>query len=254
MSKIWRVDCITDSRYEYTNSDTIPTVCPVDDNHIVGTIKEIGIAETININDINNSVKIQNNVPGNFQYTTINFTVPSGTPGDVTIHDFSWPMTLLLWRTGFLSEITHIGDVVSTIISPDLIIGVLTEDANIGDTELSINPEVFLFPKFTNGIELKLDDTSKTEKPGRLIGIDSENSKITIESSLTQNFVSGTMLRLNICTVKDASVRHANVSIGIGTKGFSSIEIPANTIVRFEYKNNNGLEKEVYIEMEYNYQ
>jgi hypothetical protein len=248
--KHYRVLCIEENKMVTVYGLEPPTLCPND--HADRTIDH---SRTIKSGQYSHkTVELQSGTPGNFQYTTIHFTIPAGTPGDVTDHDFSWPMDLMIWRTEFVPGTEHVGDMSSTIISPDQIIGILSADANIGDTELTINSEAFGFPNLTKGIEVMLDDTSNAENLGRIVGIDKVYFKIHVETPLTQNFAAGTNLCLNICIVKDIAISQSNRSIMIGAKGFSSINVPANTVIRFKYKNNDGLEKDVHIEMEYNYQ
>lgn len=246
----YRVLCIEENKMVDAYGLEAPLLCPND--HADRTLDHSRTVRSAQYS--NKIVQIQNSTPGNFQYTTIHFNVPSGTPGDVTDHDFAWPMDIMVWRTEFVSSAEHVGDSASTVISPDQIIGILTADANIGDTELSIDSNAFSFPNLTRGIDVKLDDTANSEELGRIVGIDRVNFKINVETPLTQNFLTGTYFIINICIVKDIVINQANRSLLIGQKGFSTIDIPAGIITRFKYKNNDGLAKDVYVEMEYNYQ
>jgi len=48
-------------------------------------------------------------------------------------------------------------------------------------------------------------------------------------------------------------ISQENKTVRIGQKGFNSKFIPANTMLRIVYKNNNGQQKDIFFTIEYNY-
>jgi hypothetical protein len=248
--KHWQVICLAENKLVNVYSPDTPSMCPNDhpDRSIDKT--RVVLLETIS----NDRVEVVDSTEGQFQHTTLNMAVPSNVPGSVSNHDFSWPIAIKVWKTNFVPSSEHIGDEVDVIVDPNRDIGTLQQNANIGDTELYLNAEVFDYPGLMHGVEILLDNTVSTENVGRLIGYDRNTFKIVIENPLTQNFAIGTKFCLNSCMVKQAYIDHALIPYTIGQKGFSGLRIPANTVMRIVWKNNNGQSKNVHFTMEYNYQ
>jgi hypothetical protein len=247
--KRYRVLCIAENKMVTAYGIKPPTLCPNDHADRSIDHSRTVLAATFK----RDQVEIFDPTTGNFQYTTLKFSVPSGSAGDVSDHDFSWPMTLDIWKTEFMAGTEHVGDSMNVMIDPDRVIGILTADANIGDTELSVSSAGFAHPALSPGLEIKLDDTSNSEDLGRITGVDSVNFKLHVENGLTQNFLAGTQVIINVCIVKDAMVSQTKKAYIMGSKGIKSKELPSDIVMRFRYKNNDGVAKDVHIEMEYNY-
>jgi hypothetical protein len=246
----YRVLCIAENKMVTAYGEEPPLLCPND--HVDRSLDH---SRTIMADTFKkNQVEIFDPTDGNFQYRCIHFSVPSGSPpGEVTPHDFSWPMDLKIWKVEFIPGSEHVGDMVDVIIDPDREIATLTADASINDTELVVASTAFDYPYLTRGIEVKLDDTVNTENVGMITAIDRVNFKLHVETPLTQNFSIGTKICVNVKMVKDAMINQASRPYVVGQKGFKSKELDANTTMRFNYKNNDGQPKDVYVEMEYNY-
>lgn len=248
--KRWQVICLAENRLVEVYSPDTPSLCPNDhpDRSIDKT--RIVLLETIS----NDRVEIIDSREGQFQHTTLNMAIPSGAPGSISNHDFTWPIDIKVWKTDFVPGSEHVGDQVDVIVDPDRDIGMLQQSASIGDTELIVSAGVFDYPGLMRGVEVLLDDTVNTENVGRLVGLDRNTFKIVIETPLTQNFAVGTIVCLNNCMVKQTYINHALVPYTIGQKGFSGLRIPANIVMRIVWKNNDGQAKNVHFVMEYNYQ
>ena len=123
--KNWRVYCTTDSKYETIWSETEPTTCPYDPiNHTIDASKTASI-ETIS----DHMVTIQEELvatQGIYRFRGYNFTIPAGTPGNVTEIDVTWKRPITLLNGEFDSETDHIGDKISAIVVPPTPIGAIT--------------------------------------------------------------------------------------------------------------------------------
>ncbi len=247
--KQWRVLCLEENKMVTVYSPDVPSLCPND--HPDRTIDHTRTTMIAHIST--KKFQIENSTPGNFQHTTVLINVPSGSPGDIYVHDMSWPMDIYIWKTEFLPETKHKQDEISIMVAPNKVIGALTQDANIGDTELNVTSTVFDFSLLSKGVDAKLDDTVNSEEVGRITGIDPVNFKIHIENPLTQTFSAGTQFQINLCMIRNLIISQDIKTVKIGSKGFTSKFIPANTVLRLLYKNNNGQAKDVYFSMEFNY-
>jgi hypothetical protein len=247
--KRYRVMCIAENKMVTVYSTEAPTLCPNDHPN-----REIDHARTMETETLKkNQVEIFDPTAGNFQYTDLPINVPSGAPGNITTHDFSWPMWLNIWKTEFVPGSEHDGDEIDVIFDPDRIVGVLTADAQIGSTELTVSSTLFDYPNLTCGLDVTITDGTNTEDVGRITGIDRVNFKLIVENGLSQTFLTGTVIQFNLHMVKNAIISRINVPYTLGLKGIQNKGLPPGIVMRYIYKNKNGQAKNCYVGMEYNY-
>lgn len=234
----YRVYCIEEGKNVNVWATTTPKLCP--NNH---TDRSIDPNRTTVVSSLStNTIKAEEPTEGYFQATTVEMNIPSGSPGDVTLIDVSWPMDILIWKTEFNPVSDMMGDKINVIGDPGLSVGALTADASATDTVLNVSNTVT--DNVIRGFDVQLTDGSTTEKLGRIVGVDKDNFQITVENALTNNFLasSPTYVQLNVCSVKDFKIDTLNKT-QFGEKGFRYKTLPANTVMRLEYTNNNGLPK-----------
>jgi hypothetical protein len=242
----YRIWCETEQTYVYTWATETPDKCPNNHEH---TIANLVVA--VESRDIN-TVYIDQLFVGAFQATTVCIDVPEMTPGDVYIQDVSWPCDVFIWKTQFISTTENTGDDLTIVISPDTPIGVITSPTVIGNKTLNVNSTVFN-EAVSNGCEVKLTSGGVTENLGRIINMNSTTSTIMVEFAPTQVFNAGSVITFGIFQVKDYHLYHPGKEITFGDKGVAKKNLPANTITRCYYKNNNGLAKKLYLEVELYY-
>lgn len=246
---LYSVFCIQENQYVEIWSQDLPTLCPND--HPDRTI-DFGKTRLIKYLSTQKFI-VEEPTDGHFQHSQIILDIPSGYPGDISIHDYSYPMDLAIWKTEMMPDDENLGDTVTIAIAPDTIVGVLTQDANIGDTVLNVSTTVFTSGIVSKGVDIKLDNTFYSEEVGRVSNVDSLNFQITVETPLTQQFVAGSMVRVHICMVRDLEFHRSDKKVKVGDKGFKSKTLPAGTVIRGIYKNNDGLAKKLYATLEYYY-
>lgn len=251
--KVWQVKCIAENAMITTYSPTMPTLCPNDHPD-----RSIDPLFTIQVGEYKQDlITVQNSVPGVFQLKTFQINVPSGSPGDISTHDLSWPMDVYIWRTIFVPSASNVGDSLYVTIDPDRIIGDLTASAAIGDTELIVSSTVFTFPYLVKGVLCKLTDPlnpGNINIPSRIIGFDKDSFKIKLEHPLTAPLGLGTFVIVNMVLVDTLLISQTIYPYITGAKGFSANRIPPNAIMRFFYTNGDGSAKTLNIDFEYNYQ
>jgi len=235
----YQVYCIEEGKFIETLSETAPTECPNPINHTSRAINQdlTSIIETFD----KNIIRAEEDTDGYFETTHITMSIPSGTPGDTTEHDVSWPMDILLWRTLLTPTSDMIGDQISVLASPETTVGVLAAPVNIGDTVLTVNSTVI--DNMWRGFLITLDDGVNKDVLGRCTAIDSGASTITVETATSYAFAAGTTpVKISVYILKDLYISDTNV-IDIGTKGFKGKTITAGTILRVYYTNNSGTAK-----------
>jgi len=245
----YRVFCIEEQQNRSVWSIDPPTMCPNDHADRTIDTNRTTIVDAIS----KQHVITDDGLTGSYQVINIHYQIPAGSPGDVSIHDVSWPMDLEIWKSKFKPTEEHIGDIGNFIVYPDTIVGILTATATSGSNILTVTPETTdLSMGLVKGHELMLNDTVTTFNAGRIIGINRETFQITMENNLPQNFSAGTLIVFNAYMVKDYKITNTEFFI-LGEKGFKATLLPANIIIRLKYTNMSGNAKDVYIHTEYYY-
>jgi hypothetical protein len=231
----YRVYCTTEADYFFIWSETEPTVCPNNVAHPIDT-NLTTILDTISTT----SIKAEEDSEGFFTTEHVTMVIPAGTPGDITEHDVSWPMDILLWRTLITPTSDMISDLITVIASPETTVGVLTAIANAGVTTISVNSTVT--DNTSRGFLITLDDTVNKDVVGRCTAVDSGAGTISFETATTNSFAAGTPVKIGVYVLKDIYITDTN-TIDIGSKGFKGKTITAGMILRVYYENNSGTTK-----------
>lgn len=243
MSKeLYKLYCVDENQVVTVWTDTPPTVCPNSSAHQID-------ADSVRISsqykDIFQAVE---DSEGYFETTHVVMNIPSGTPGDVTEHDVSWPMDILLWRTLLTPTTEMVGDSITVMAAPETTVGVLTANASAGATVLNVNSTVFA--NTLRGFYITLDDGVNKDTLDRCVVLDSGAGTITVETATINSFVAGTPVKISVYLLKDIYVPDTNI-IDVGSKGFKGKTMTAGTILRMYYTNNSGTAKTVRWRPEY---
>lgn len=231
----YRVYCTTEADYFYVWSETVPTVCPNNALHPINT-NLTTILNTISTTKIT----AEENSDGYFTTEHVTMNIPSGTPGDITEHDVTWPMDVLLWKTLITPTSDMIGDVVTVVAAPETTVGVITATVNIGVTTINVNSTVT--DNVNRGFLITLDDTVNKDVLGRCTAVDAIGGTISFETPTTFSFAAGTPVKISIYVLKDIYLTDTN-TIDIGSKGFKGKTITANMVLRVHFANNSGTTK-----------
>ena len=245
----YRIWCNTENTYVYTWGDSAPTLCPNNTTDTIDT-DSIAIVQTISTP----VMRIENNVTGIYQSTTISLDVPSGATGSTYTHNISFPFDTYIWLSNFVADSSMVGDELTIIIGPDTVVGYVTVPATSGTTTLHVSGTVIPSGYVVKGVEMAIDDGFNYYSLGRILSIDAANNIITFENALPNNYNPGSLLKLNINLVKNQYIGVAGKTYSYGRKGFSVRKIDAGRVIRFNYKNNNGSAKTLHFDMEYNYE
>ena len=232
----WEYKCVEEDILVYMWSTDVPTTCPNNNGHTIDTNAPISIIETIS----SNTFRAEENTDGYFETEHIEMNIPSGTPGDVTEHDVSWPMDIILWKTLLTPTSDMINDQISALASPETTVGVIGASVNIGDTVLTVNSTVL--DNTLRGFLITLDDGVNKDVLGRCIAKDDINSTITVNTATSFAYAPGTPVKISVYIIKDLFITDTNVIV-IGGKGLKGKSVPAGLILRVYYTNNSGTAK-----------
>lgn len=244
--KIW---CNTDSKYEYVWSDDEPTVCPVNNAHSVDT-SSVSIENQVSTTRVK---IIEENIPTgeNFMAESHCMTYATG-PNVVSNYDYSWPFPITVLDVSVVSKEENEGDEIKLCVSPDTIIGVIGIDAATGATGATVSSTVI--DNLMVGYEVSLFDGATSCQCGRVVNIDTANSKISWENPTERSYeASGpTYVRLSVYVMNNYVIGPPHIyPVGEGKIGGSYV--PANTIVRAYITNKDNYSKAIIGQIEYLY-
>jgi len=231
----FRVYCNDEADYVYTWDSVEPTTCPNNNAHSINATLTT-IVETVSTSNV---VAVEDS-DGYFETEHITMNIPTGTPGDLTEHDVSWPMDYLLWRTLFTPTSDMIGDTISVIASPETTVGVLTAPVTSGQTVLNVNSTVT--DNVWRGFLVNIFDGVNKDFLGRCTDVDAVGGTITVETATVNSFAAGSSVQIGIFVLKDIFVADTQ-TIDIGLKGGKGKTITAGMILRVRYTNNSGTSK-----------
>lgn len=250
MSSLWRIECLTDGRYEYTDSAIEPTVCPVNVLHSVGVIKKIGDTDVITIS---NAIEIQEEkvaTGGHIQMSSRCMEI-TGSPA-IQYMDFTIPVNINVISMAYTSTADHTGDMIEVEIAPNTTIGVIGAPVSVDDVLITVSPTVIENLKL--GYWVYLTDGVNFNDLGRCLNINTDTSQITVEEPAINVFspLSPTYVQMTIKMVHEWHFGPPQ-SIRLGSDKLGSSFIPANTQVRLAYHNQTGSSKNFIAFSEYLY-
>ena len=245
MSQLYKLYCVDENKVVTIWSNISPIVCPNNDVHEI-ELDSVRISEKYN----DTIEVIEENGGGYFETSHIAMNIPAGTPGDITEHDVTWVMDILLWKTILTPTSDMIGDIITVVGGPETTIGAIGAVVNIGDTVITVNSTVIT--NMWRGFLVTLDDGVNKDVLGRCTNVDSVNSTITVETGTTYAYspLTPTPVKISVYILKDIYISDTNV-IEIGSKGFKGKSVSSGQIIRVYYTNNSGTAKTFRFRPEY---
>lgn len=240
----YQLYCITEATMVSSWGETSPTTCPHDTAHTID-LNSIAIIQRVSRTDI---IALE---PTDGWFQAIGFTmdIPAGTPGDITSLDKIWPGNLTLWTVTLFTDDINAGDLLSIIPAPDTVIGALIADVNISDTSMVVSSTVLDI--VVRGLNITIYDGVNRNELGMVTVLDSLTNTVSFENPLTNDFFVGAVILFNVRVIKDYEFSTLSHKFKFGAKGFKGKDVPANTIIRFYYTNNDGAAKKLFINAEF---
>lgn len=245
---LYRCYCIEEATQVDIWSTTEPTACT---NPATHTSRALDPVSTTIINTISaNTVVAEESSEGWFNATTVSLDIPASAPGTVHSTSISWPAEVLLWKTAIYMEgdPTLDGDMINVIAGPDTTIGYITAPATTGVTTVHVSSTVLQY--ITRGIDATITDGTHRNDLGLVTAVDAVNSTISFQTALANDFAPGSLILLNVHTLKHMEVNHMIKSYKIGDKGFRGKLLPANLPLELRYTSNSGVATKIVCKVE----
>lgn len=244
----WRLRCLTDDKFEFLWSETRPTTCPNDKNHDINNDLTC-IIDRMEPNIMR--IKEENiETGGNFKCETKILTIP---PLTINHSDFTYKIPVCLFAVYFVSTDQHEGDILEVDLSPNTLIGTISESIKKGETLLTVSQSVI--DNIMLGYNITISDNKKTNNLGKILFIDQEKNQITVENACTDDFFieEHPLLYLTIKIVENYEIGPPTSHI-IGDSKIGGMYIPSDTIMRLNYENKSkDVTKKIIFKIEYTY-
>ena len=250
----YRVYCNTESDWVYTWAEEAPNVCPNNEGHTINN-NSIHQVDSISSQDaviVEEKVDIGVTKTGG-HYGCRSVIVGVSSAQDVAITDVSHPYPVSLMAAQFTTEESMRGDCLEIIVSPDTIIGAITENVDIGVTN-TFGVSSTVLDNIQPGYLVGLFDGVNRESMGRCASIDLLNNTITTTDYLSDNnfsALSPTYVEIGIRMAAIECGPPRNFQLGMNSIGASHL-VP-NTVIRGVYHNRSGTEKDFHFYYEYFY-
>ena len=154
------------------------------------------------------------------------FTALANTTTDYAV---SWPIDVTLKRFRAVTSSDMEGDILNIYMAKNKLIGLTTEDYNIGDNVISVANSQYL----RVGYQFILDDTVNREEFPYILSID--GNEVTLSNSLSYNFLTGTQIRFSVWAGRNITIGESAV-LETGASVLGRF-IPKNVEITLSYTN-----------------
>ena len=239
----YRLKCITEDTNVECWRESPPTVCPNNNTHTIDSGSIVIINKRLN-NEVIISEEKTLKTGGYFQAQSVSIDIPASSGWHE--ETFSFPIPISLLSASYVANSDIAGDEGEFLIGHDTITGVITSDIAVDDNVLDVSQTVI--DNTFVGCWIKVN----TEDFGRVLFVDEDNLKITVENAATGIHTAADYVKQ---TVKmSPHLRFPNTGvIVIGESAIGGSYIPADVQIKIRYNNISGTAKTFSAIIEYLY-
>lgn len=242
----WQLYNVNTGQYEYGWSDVKPTK-PFTDPSQVADPDSIVVVDTIE----SRTVAVQQPFKGTGGYFLCEGKTLSAPANQTSTINYSYPIPIVALNIKFETADAQENDVLEAY-TDDPVVGVLTNNVSVGATVIPVSPTV-MTNVFLGG-HIILTDGVHTDNLGRILGINTTNSTLTMETPTTHAFSasSPTYVKYRIYFIRSYTFGPAGHH-DIGGCVVGGAAIPANVQMRLAYTNTSNVDRVFKIYLEYLY-
>lgn len=242
----YKLTCTTEDKDFVLQSYTVPTECPVDSGHTIGTVVPVMCYE--------HTVQVADEVirtGRNLCFDNRKLSVAAGPDVDTT-ENVSFVTDASITSVSYVLEATHADDLLTVEIDPELKVGTITSDVSITDTVINVSAGVVSRCKV--GYYLTLEDSPTKEELGRIVAIDKTALTVTVENGATNAFTVAGATEVKVTRrVMNNYVLAGTGNFKHGTLTFATLSVPKDGTLRIIYTNKSGSTKDFVFTYEYMY-
>lgn len=238
----WQIYCNTEGGWTQGLLDQTvgpPSVCFNNPTHIINpnSPQQLDATQLLNVK------VIQEDIPTGGHYTTEGFsmTIPPLTTQTLPV---SWPMKTTCTLVHVMSNIDNLHDILNAVVNPHTLIGGITTNIDINSNIAYVNVTVIA------NIKIGFECYIGSEHLGRVIGIDSTNSKITFENVTSISHTAGEPVYTEMKIIRNLPLGMNN-GYDLGSSSLGGKYLKENVITNIIYTNNSNVEKTFRFSVEY---
>jgi hypothetical protein len=228
----YKIYCTTENQYVSGWGTAPPTVCYNNNAHTVNA-NSVQVIQVISSDQVTvkQSTVITNK---NTRLETVKFTDVAVDATQTQTYTFLYPSNLYSFT--FAVDDTNKGDEITIVFNENETMGLITQNAGIGDTVINAPAALLLYGNV--GYNLTLTDGVNTDDLGLILAIDTNADTVTVQNATTHAFLaSNTSAKMSYFVMKNMTLSNAGVY-----KWFDEIisaAAPAvDSVITFRYKNN----------------
>jgi hypothetical protein len=240
----WRIYCNTENDWSYgllDSTDSNPTTCFNNSSHSVNPVSP-QITQIISTTTIKASIEEETtSTGGNFRAEAFKFTIAANFTNNLSI---SWKYPISVLSTFFTTCDIERGNIINSIVAPSTLIGVLTQDAAIGNVTFNVNFSVI------QNIKIGYDLLINSIFIGQVIAVGT--GSVTVDNTSTIAFSAGTHVQTQVHEIINYEIDYPCRYV-IGSSKIGGKYLPANTLVHVSYQNNSIQDITFRFQIEYLY-
>ena len=173
---------------------------------------------------------------GNFRAKSFIHNAP-GNGQAISYSDFIIPYPTSFLTMEYFAKEEQNEDTFTIDVMPDTVIGIITEEAQVGTSVVTVNETALEYAQI--GDIASLANEAHSEEVGYILNINKENSTITFSGSVDESFTefAPTMFMITRRLCDEITLETNGGTVQIGNSKIGGAFIPANTTFRLKYKN-----------------
>lgn len=162
-------------------------------NHLID-ISSIQIIDTVMQNSVN-IIQSSGETGGNYRIESKKFIIPANSE---LYQDYTWNYPIAVMTVNWITDTTHVGDIINGYIAPNSTIGIITNDIKMGDTLIHVSPSVLNINK---GYLVNITNNINSIIMGEVISIDIINHTLLLSLPASDNINAPAFLQMTICNI-----------------------------------------------------
>lgn len=235
--KLFRIYCTTDESWYEIWSENEPTTCPNNSEHDVN-LESVTQINKISSKDVNivevDTPQNATAVQGHYRIKSQSFDADINATTTSTF-SFAYPIAIISGRIHVPSSMA--GDIISIGAAYDTTLGVITQNASIGDTVIYTSNSVINNTYFRVGRHVRLTNGVTTTAYYNIVAKDPVNNTFTINTTLSDNFLANSPTYIQFAIIFADNIELSEGFLPIGSNAIKSVYIPQNIPLRITYQN-----------------
>jgi len=247
----FRMYCVTESNFvDFWSYDDPPTACPNSYKHEIDKTKLYKLDERyVGRKNVVYIKEEETPTQGNYRYECIKYNVSSNAD---QILDYRFPYPINMLEVKIKSNEHHRGDVLNCTVVPDMPVGYLLSNANIGDSNLYVSNTVLSYMKIGYHTGLINRTNGHNEDLDEVLVKNDANNMISTQYCLSNAYPAGSYVKMHVNIIKNLEFQDPEWYI-IGDRKIGASYLPGKTTLRMYYSNSNLQEKELLLYTQYLY-